>query len=113
MIRSRPLRRPSVSPWFCYNYSLYLAWNLRGNAPLYSHFLFIRGRDEPGKQRVRLEGFGFEFRMKLAAQEPGMPRQLYHFNKDFIGRITREAHAIACKDGLVFPVKFVAVAVTF
>src|SRR5271155_2365421 len=36
--------------------------------------LRARGSDECGEQRVRFERLGLEFRMELAAQEPGMIR---------------------------------------
>ena len=46
---------------------------LRGVAP---PAVFVSRPDERLEQRMRLHGFGFELGMELAAQEPGMVRDL-------------------------------------
>ena len=38
--------------------------------------MFERSANKGGKERVGLQGFGFEFGMKLATEKPGMVRKL-------------------------------------
>ena len=51
------------------------------------------GTNESGKERMRRQGFGFEFRMELAADEPRMIRNLDDLNVDAIGRAAGDPEA--------------------
>src|SRR5580704_9069480 len=51
--------------------------------------VFVGRADEGLEQRMRLHGFGFEFRMELAAQEPGVIGDLANFNVGAVRRFAR------------------------
>ena len=51
------------------------------------------GANESGEKRVRRERFGFEFGMKLAADEPRVIRNLDNLHIDAIGRAAGDAEA--------------------
>jgi len=61
--------------------------------PDFVAFVVERGSDEGGKERMRLEGLGFEFRMELAAEEPGMVGGLDNFDVVFVGGAAGDAQA--------------------
>src|SRR6202165_4003565 len=53
-----------------------------------------RGAHEPGEQRGRAHGPRFELGGELAADEPGMIRELDHLDQRAVGRQSRAAPAI-------------------
>ncbi len=71
------------------------------------------GLDESTEEGVRFHWLRFEFRVELAAEEPGVARDLADFDVGTIGRFAGDAEAIVFEDLLVFAVEFVAVAVAF
>src|SRR6266849_3803499 len=73
--------------------------------------VFQGGADEGRKERVRLQRLGFEFRMKLAAEEPGMLGRLDDLDVIFVRGAYGNAQARADKRLLVITIKFVTVAV--
>src|SRR5207249_8832184 len=66
--------------------------------------------DESGEERVRFERLGFEFRVKLAAEEPRMVRGFDDFDVIFVGRAASDAEPRGNQSLLVVAIKFVAVA---
>ena len=52
-----------------------------------------RGADEGGEERMRLEGFGFEFGVELAAQEPRVIGGFDNFDVVFVGSAAGDAQA--------------------
>jgi len=61
---------------------------------------------------MRLEGFGFEFGVKLAAEEPGVLGRFDDLDVIFVGGAAGDEQAGAGQSFLVVAVEFVAVAVT-
>lgn len=53
--------------------------------------IFQAGADEGGEERVRSQGFGFEFGVELAAYEPRMIRSLDYFHVDAVGGASGDA----------------------
>ena len=56
-------------------------------------------------------GPGFELRMGLGGNEPGMARKLYHLHNPSVGGQAGEHHAAFGKHGAVVVIDFVAVSV--
>jgi len=56
-------------------------------------FVFHCGADEGGKERMRLEGLGFEFGMELAAEEPGVIGRFNNFDVVFVGSSASDSQA--------------------
>ncbi len=54
-------------------------------------FVFDRGADESGEERMRLKRLGFKFRVELAAEEPGVIGRLDNFDVIFVGRTAGDA----------------------
>ena len=73
--------------------------------------IFEAGTDEGSEEGVRGERLGFEFGVKLAADEPGVIGHFNDFDVDAVGRATGDAEAGARQSGFVFTIEFVAVAV--
>src|SRR5579862_2130506 len=73
--------------------------------------VFIRRADEGAKQRMRLERFGFELRMELAAQEPRVIRNLADLNVGLIRRFAGNSQASGSKNFFVLAIELVAVPV--
>jgi len=69
------------------------------------------GANERGKQRMRSKRLRFEFRMKLAANEPRMIRHFDNFDIHAIGCPAGNAESGARERLLVLAIKFVAMAV--
>ncbi len=72
-----------------------------------------RCADEGCKQRMRLQWLGFEFRMKLAAEEPRMVRRFDNFHVILVGCASRNFQAGGDQRFFVVAVEFVAVAMPF
>ena len=70
-----------------------------------------RRADESAEQRMRLERLGLELGMELAAQIPGMVRQLADLDVNAVGSFAGQPQAVLLQHGLVFAVEFVAMAV--
>src|SRR5580698_2604768 len=51
--------------------------------------MLVRRRHKGREQRMRLHRLGFKFRMELAAEEPGMVRDLADFHVHRIGGLAR------------------------
>ena len=49
--------------------------------------IFQAGADEGGEERVRRQGFGFEFGMELAAYEPGVIGGFDYFYVDAVSGV--------------------------
>ena len=73
--------------------------------------MLIGRLDESGKQRMRFERLGFEFRMELAAQEPRMVRDLADLDVHAVRGLAGDAQAALRENLLIFAVEFVAMAV--
>src|SRR5512140_988121 len=85
---------------------------LRGHAePLLA--ALIGRADERAEERMRLQRLGFELGVKLAAEEPGMVRDLANLDVDAVGRRARDAQSVSGQDFLVLAVELEAVAVAF
>src|SRR5580704_4109961 len=68
------------------------------------------GAHERGKKRMRSERLRFEFRMKLAANEPGVIGHFDNLDIHVIGRPARDPEAGARERLLILAIKFVAMA---
>ena len=55
--------------------------------------VFDAGANERREKRVRRERLGFEFRMELAADEPGMVGNFDDLDVDAVGRAAGDAEA--------------------
>src|SRR5689334_16164749 len=62
---------------------------------------------------MRLQRLRFEFRMELAAQEPGMIGQLANFNVHSVRSFARQAKTMLLQNRLILTVEFIAVAMPF
>ena len=71
----------------------------------------VAGGDEFAKERVGLEGLGFEFGVELAAQEVGVAGNLHDFDVGLVGRGATDAKARAGEQSFVLAIEFVAMAV--
>src|SRR5712691_11559005 len=69
-----------------------------------------RGADEGTEQRMRLQRLGLELGMELAAQIPGVIRDLSDLDVNGVRRFTREPKSVPLQDVFVFAVEFVTVA---
>src|SRR5512137_2516637 len=85
----------------------------RTAAKLHQAALVLGGADERREQRVRRERPGFQLRMVLYADEPGMVGDLDDLGQDAVGRHAGEAQAHLLQPVLVVDVDLVAVAVAF
>ena len=70
-------------------------------------------RDKFTEKRMRVHGAGFEFRVELAAQKPGMVGQFHYLHKVSVRRGAAENHAFFRQSFLKFIIEFIAVAVAF
>src|SRR5579859_2074460 len=75
--------------------------------------VFKGGADEGGEERMRLERFGLEFGVELAAEEPGVLGGLDYFDVVFVGGAAGDAQSGVGQSFLVVAVEFVAVAMAF
>ena len=55
--------------------------------------VFERGADEGSEQRMRLEGFGLEFRVELTAEKPGVIGGFDNLDVVFVGSASGDAQA--------------------
>ena len=62
---------------------------------------------------MRLQGPGFEFGVKLAAQKPGMPGQFDDLHQVSLRILAADAHAAISKQLLELGIEFVPMAVSF
>src|SRR2546426_7458214 len=69
-----------------------------------------RGPDKSLEERMRFERSRLEFRVELAAQEPGMVADLHDLDIGPIRRLARQVESTAHQGLLILPVKLVAVA---
>src|SRR2546422_1087354 len=69
-----------------------------------------RGPDKSLEERMRFEGSRLEFRVELAAQEPGMVADLHDLDIGPIRRLARQVESTAHQGLLILPVELVAVA---
>ena len=74
--------------------------------------VFDAGADEGGEQRVRSQGFGFEFGVELAAEEPWVVGGFDDFDVHAVGSASGDAETGAGERVFVFAIEFVAVAMT-
>src|SRR5215472_4038993 len=72
-----------------------------------------RRADERTKKRMRLHRFRLELGMELAAQIPGMIRQLADFDVDAVRSLAGEFQAVILQNCLVIAIEFVAMPVAF
>src|ERR1700722_7124568 len=70
---------------------------------------FVRRRDKGGEQWMRLEGFGFELGMELAAEKPGMIGDLANLDVPRIRRLPGDAESAGRQNLLVLAIEFVTV----
>src|SRR6266571_7712474 len=82
-----------------------------GDAAHAAFLMLDGGADKRGEERMRLEWLGLEFRMELAAEEPGMLRRLDDLHVVFVRRASRDAQSGWGKNFFVFSVELVAVPV--
>ena len=73
--------------------------------------IFQAGANERGEKRMRRERLRFEFRMELAADEPGMIGHFDDFDVHAVGRAAGDAESGARQRLLVLAIEFVAMAV--
>src|SRR5438105_1253789 len=71
-----------------------------------------RGAHERAEQRMRLQGLRLELRMELAAQEPGMIRELADLDVNAVGSLSGQPQTVLFQNSFVFAIEFVAVAMT-
>src|SRR6202142_3039762 len=110
-------RRPVWTPAAGLESCPTLSWSYRSGLELAGRALAPRaeaggGADEGREQRMRLEGPGLELGMELAAQSPGVIRQLADLDVDAVGRFSRQPQAGRCQGLLIVTVEFIAVAVS-
>src|SRR6201993_168309 len=86
-------------------FGAFLSYNPKSRSPILK-----TGAHERGKKRMRGKRLRFEFRMKLAANEPGMLRHFDNFDIHAIGRPASDAETGARQRLLVLAIKFVAMA---
>lgn len=75
--------------------------------------VLVAGGDKGAEERMRLEGLGLELRVKLAAYEERVARDLDNFDIGGVGGSAGDLEACPGEDGFVFTVEFIAVAVAF
>src|SRR5437868_4447142 len=80
-------------------------------ASLHQAALVFGGADERGKEGMGRERPGFELRMVLYADEPGMVRDLDDLGQDAVGRHAREPQSHLLKPVFVVDVDLIAMAV--
>ncbi len=68
------------------------AWRLASRARA-GLFVFQRGADEGGEERMGFERLGFEFGMELATEEPGVLGGFDDFDVIFVGSAAGDAEA--------------------
>src|SRR5258708_7312952 len=73
--------------------------------------VFVCSADEGGEQRMRLKRFGFEFRMELASQEPGMIRYFADLHVHRIGGLSGDAQTARGQNFFVLAVELVTMPV--
>ena len=84
----------------------------RGGADFLLFVLESRA-DEGCEKRVRFERFGFEFRVELAAEKPGVLRGFDDFDVVSVGGASGDAQPGSDESFLVVAVELVTVAVAF
>src|SRR6267143_301160 len=105
-IRNRGLSRPASKPQ-----SFMLSSRDRGLG--LAGLVLQRGLDESGKERMATAGRRGEFRVELAADQPGMRRQLDHFAQLLALGEAGNAQALVLQSLHVLIVDLIAVAVAF
>ena len=75
--------------------------------------MLVRGSDKVAEQRVRLQRLRFELRMKLAAQEERVTRNLNDLDIRRVRCGAGQAQACTGEDGLVLPVELIPVTMAF
>src|SRR5579863_6968808 len=75
--------------------------------------VLVRGSDEGREQRMRFERLGFELWMELAAQKPGMVRNLADFHVNGVGSLAGDPQPSARQNLFVLPVELVTMPMTF
>src|SRR5205085_10642800 len=83
----------------------------RGNREPLAGALLERRLDEPGEERMSLEGLALELRVVLAADEVGMPLQLDHLDEPELLVDAAGDEPLLLEPGAVGLVDLVAVAV--
>src|SRR6185437_16301675 len=73
----------------------------------------VRRADECAEQLMRLHRFRFELRVELAAEEPGMIRDLADLDVGPIRRLAGESQAVLSKNLLVLTIELITVPVAF
>ena len=93
---------------------IFLIW-YRRDRKLWEQFPLLRDgcAYERAEERMWLYRPRFEFRMKLAPQEPGVIFQLYYLDKLSVRRQAADHQAFGCQQFAELVVEFVTVAVPF
>ena len=90
---------------------------LHASTPTHSNFpetgIIESGFDKIPEKRMRIHWTGFEFRMKLTSQKPGMLLQLNDFDQIAMRGDTADLETFFLQAGLKLVVEFVAVTVAF
>ena len=73
--------------------------------------MFVARVNESSEERMRRKRLGFEFGMKLNADEPGMIWQLDDLDVDAVRSLAGDAESCGNQRGLEIAIEFVAVAV--
>jgi hypothetical protein len=81
--------------------------------PLHQPALRLGGGDEARKQRMGLKRAGFELRMELHTDKPGVIGEFHGFGQKAVGRHAGEDEALRFQAGAVGGIDLVAVAVAF
>src|SRR5579875_214603 len=71
-----------------------------------------RGTNERSEKRVRRQWLGFKFRVKLAAQEPGVAGHFDDFDVNPVGRFSGDFESSRNERFLIIAIELVAVAMT-
>src|SRR6266581_8098159 len=82
-----------------------------GDAAHAAFLMLDGGADKRGEERMRLEWLGLEFRMELAAEEPGMLRRLDDLHVVAVGRAAGDTESGIGERLFVFAIELVAVPV--
>ena len=75
--------------------------------------MFQGGADKIPEYGMWRQRFGFEFRVKLASEKPGMVGELDYFDEFFIGAHARDHHSLLDKEVLIGPVELITVSMSF
>lgn len=75
--------------------------------------MFVTRMNERRKERMRRERLGFEFGVKLNADEPGMIGQFYNFYVYAVRSLASDAESRCDQSGFEIAIELVAVTMAF